>query len=239
MTRCPLQISRSLIGWFVICPWCAFGPQSTLIVRMSGHFAWKLLSVLRKSGTDSIRRHKKQSTILSAKDIIRPAQEREFYGALYSSRTRELVRKRTAATKSAEIKTLKMAAELFDDSNSVCHSESGILSETEASGVSGSTPRPQSETSRSGTSETQCHPAEIELERSYRSSHSDFAENHSRSFSSSDHFFAHPGILARSRPQQVQGERLPSLPLTIPTRPFGDVAVSLFGGAAAAEENGS
>lgn len=180
-----------------------------------------------------------------------------------------------------------MAAELYDDSNTVSDSQSEILSEIEASGMSGSTPRPQSEMSRSGTTESQSRGTEIDLHRSYQSLHSDLGENHGRSYSlsestprpqsemdrsgtteprsrgtefdlhrsyqsshsdlgenpgrsysSPDHLLKPPGILAGTT-RQVQGDRLPSLPLNIPARSMCDDAVSLFRGAAAVDEDGS
>lgn len=55
--------------------------------------------------------------VFSAKEVVSGEQMREFELAVLSKRTRELVRSRTAATKSAEIKQLRKAADLLETSS--------------------------------------------------------------------------------------------------------------------------
>lgn len=53
----------------------------------------------------------------SATDVIPHDRRAEFAAAIFSSRTRELVRSRTSATKSGEIKEIRKAADLLDTSS--------------------------------------------------------------------------------------------------------------------------
>lgn len=54
---------------------------------------------------------------ISAKEVITQDRMSDFEHAIRSRRTRELIRSRTAATKSAEIKQLRKAADLLDTSS--------------------------------------------------------------------------------------------------------------------------
>lgn len=62
---------------------------------------------------------------VSASEIIDPDRRDAFEDALRSSRTRELIRTRTSATKSAEIKQIKKAASLQNSSAFMCESSGG------------------------------------------------------------------------------------------------------------------
>lgn len=54
---------------------------------------------------------------ISAKEILHPSRQDSFFDALCSNKARELVRSRTSATKSAEIKTLRKAADISETSS--------------------------------------------------------------------------------------------------------------------------
>lgn len=70
----------------------------------------------------------------AAADLIPANRWDDFASALLSSRTRELVRSRTSATKSREIKQLRKAAELLDSSR--FQRPPYLNSSTETSGAS-------------------------------------------------------------------------------------------------------